>query len=190
MRPTSPTAAPPRARLSPWLPAALAGALLLASCENTGGVSSGGLRNDYLVARQALETGNYDLAIRRYRAALHRTGAADGSSHGGSHGRLRLEYAHSLLRANRFDEAIAQADLLAGHAEGSVRSSALAVRGTARHELARQSGDPRGAEARDLLTGARADLAAFLQAHPGLDAAEAMQRRLDLVQADLARAGG
>lgn len=155
----------------------------LSSCEPAGTLPGGGRDNDYLVARQALETGNYTLAIARYERLL--------SQAGDSAGRLRLEYAHSLLRAGDFDKAIAVSTGLIDRHDGSLRASARAVRGTARHQIARQriAQGQTGAETRRLLQAAQADLATFLETHPGLDAAGAMATRARLVAADLAKTG-
>lgn len=155
-------------------------AMVVGSCEYAGTLPGGGARSDYLVARQALETGNYPLAVRRYEAlvAAQPAGAAR---------RLELELAHALLRADRHAEAIARAEALLGAGDGAIRGSALAVRGTARHEAARariDAGD-RGPETRALLSGAQADLAEFLRAYRGLDAGGAMRARAELIGADL-----
>lgn len=157
--------------------AVVAGALL--GCEAAGTLAGGGARSDYLVARQALESGNYPLAIRRYETLMSRMGPGEST-------RLQLEYAHSLLRANRYDDAIQAAGPLATRNPDSIQASALAVRGTARHEAARQAIE-RGerAQARVLLEAARADLAAFLQNHASLDAAGSMRARAELITSDL-----
>lgn len=157
----------------------IAAAPLLVGCEGTGGLSSGGFRNDYLVARQALETGNYGLAIRGYA----RLAALEGPLQP----RLRLDYAHSLLRGGRFAEAEAEATALIAAAAGEVRGSALAVRGTARHERARiLAAAGQRAEARALAAAAADDLAAFLAGHAALDAHGMMAARLALARAELA----
>lgn len=153
--------------------------LALGSCESAGTIPGGGARSDYMVARQALETGNYNLAIRRYEALIGR--AAPGTAR-----RLELEHAHSLLRADRHDDAISAASALADAADGSIRGSAIAVRGTARHEAARlriDRGD-RGPETRALLAAASEDLSSFLDQHAGLDSAGTMRARLELIAAD------
>jgi len=164
-------------RLGPTIIAAL---LVLGSCENAGTMAGGGARSDYLVARQALETGNYNLAVRRYEVLI-------GQVAPGTARRIELEYAHGLLRADRHEDAIQVASGLVGAADGSIRASALAVRGTARHEAGRlriDRGD-RGPETRALLNAAREDLTAFLRAHGSLDSAGSMRARLDLVVSDL-----
>lgn len=162
----------------------LSAVLLMASCEAAGTLPGGGPRSDYSVARQALETGNYTLAIRRYESLI-------ASQEGRSAARLQLELAHALLRADRFDEAINLASRLTGRQGDSIEASALAVRGTARHEAARariERGE-NGAELRALLQGARDDLTAFLRDHAALDAAGSMRARAQLIKADLAGLG-
>jgi hypothetical protein len=169
-----PIATPGRALL------ALSAAVALASCEASGTLPGAGSRSDYLVARQALETGNYPVAVRRYAAVIAAVPA-------GSARRVELEYAHALLRADRHDEAIATAGALMGASDDAIAASARAVRGTARHEAARlrlDAGD-RGPETRALLEGARADLATFLRQHAALDAGGAMRARTELIAADL-----
>lgn len=168
--------------LSRWgLPAAF---LLLLACENTAGQASGGFQREYLVARQALETGNYDLAIRRYGAMLPSAGPLTP--------RLRLEYAHSLLRGNRFDDAAREADALVDSHSGDARGSALAVRATARHEAARAliATGQNDERVRALLRQARADFELFLAQHENLDNVGAMRSRAALVASDLAGVGG
>lgn len=159
-------------------------AFLLASCEAAGTLPGGGPRSDYTVARQALETGNYTLAIRRYESLI-------AGQEGRSAARLQLELAHALLRANRFDDAINLASRLTDRQGDSIEASALAVRGTARHEAARERMErgENGAELRALLQGARADLSAFLSDHAALDAAGSMRARVQLIDADLAGLG-
>ena len=155
-------------------------ALTLSSCEKSGSIAGGGVGNDYSVARQALETGNYSLAIRRYEGLLTRV-----SAH--SAGRLQLEYAHSLLRSNRFSEAIQATEVLVHRPDDPILGLALAVRGTARHELARQTLE-RGehdARTRLLLEGARDDLAHFLGSYGALDSGGSMRARSQLVLSDL-----
>ena len=154
--------------------------VLLASCEAAGTLAGGGAQSDYLVARQALETGNYDLAVRRYDRLM-------GTLDSASAARVQLEYAHALLRANRFDDAIAAADPLIAGQSGSIQASALAVRGTARHEAARArlaQGQADGAT-RALLESAREDLTRFTRQNESLDTAGSMRARLQLIDADL-----
>lgn len=155
-----------------WAPMVfVAGLGILAACENPGGLASGGFRSDYMVARQALETGNYDLAIRRYQSLMRGAGPLEP--------RLRLEYAHSLLRANRFDDAAREAGALVDLRAGAVSGAAMAVRGTARHEAARArlGSGQRDAPTIALLYQAVDDLETFVRQHPELDADAMMAAR-------------
>ncbi|WP_323035477.1 hypothetical protein [Pararhodobacter sp.] len=156
----------------------------LAACEAAGTLAGGGTQSDYLVARQALETGNYDLAIRRYSSLMDGMGPQSAA-------RLQLEYAHALLRGDRYQEASNAADGLIASHEGSIRASALAVRGTARHEAARSrmAEGQTDATTRGLLQGARDDLAAFLAQHSALDSSGSMRARAQLIAADLQSLG-
>lgn len=166
-----------------WRPVlVLAAASLVASCEHTGTLAGGGAQSDYLVARRALENGNYVVAIRHYERLLEELGADAGY--------LQLEYAHSLLRANRFDDAVRQASLLIDVHSGALRGSALAVRGTALHERARLMSVRGDDDTRSLLERADEDLSAFLASNAELDAGGAMRARRELVRADLRRQAG
>lgn len=159
---------------------AFAALIGLAACEAAGTLAGGGAQSDYLVARQALETGNYDLAIRRYARLMDGMDAQRAT-------RLQLEYAHALLRGDQFQAAASAAGGLIASNEGSIRASALAVRGTARHEAARGliAQGQRDAATRDLLNGARDDLAAFLAQYATLDSSGSMRARAQLIAADL-----
>lgn len=156
----------------------------LAACEAAGTLAGGGSQSDYLVARQALETGNYDLAIRRYSRLMD-------SMDGQRAARLHLEYAHALLRGDQYEQAANAAGSLISSHEGSIRASALAVRGTARHEAARtrMAEGQHDATTRGLLDGARTDLAAFLADHASLDSSGSMRARAQLIAADLQTLG-
>ncbi|MFN7003514.1 MAG: hypothetical protein ACK4NW_08810 [Roseinatronobacter sp.] len=159
-------------------------ATVLMSCEPSGTLPGGsGTANDYLVARQALETGNYTLAVQRYQRLVTQTGDAAG--------RLQLEFAHSLLRAGRFEDAIVAASGVISGSSGSLAASAMAVRGTARHQHARDliAQGQRGDVPRKLLLGAQSDLAEFLRSHPQLDSAGAMAARSQMIGVDLQDAG-
>lgn len=162
----------------------LAMVLFLGACEAAGTLAGGGAQSDYLVARQALETGNYDLAVRQYSGLMQRLDPATAT-------RLQLEYAHALLRANRFDDAITATGPLIAGPDSTIRASALAVRGTARHEAARarMAQGRNDAETRALLQGARDDLADFLAAHGAMDEAGSMRARIALINADLQSLG-
>lgn len=142
----------------------------LSACE-PGTISQGAdFQRKYSSARAALEQGNYDLAARNYAALIQSSGPLEP--------RVRLEYAHALLRAERNDEAAAVALALAQGQEGTNRAAALAVAGTALHEDA--LGDLRAGrtdEARAKLRRADAALAEMLRLDPSLDPLGAMQSR-------------
>ena len=119
-----------------------AGALILAvltlvSCEEGTTQGNTGFRNQYFAARDALEAGNYDFASRTYARLLTRAGPLEP--------RIRLEYAHALLRAGDYATAAREARSLAQTQSGTARRAALSVAATAEHELglaAIQQGDP------------------------------------------------
>ncbi|WP_146195173.1 hypothetical protein [Pararhodobacter marinus] len=159
---------------------ALCSALALASCEAAGTMAGGGPQSDYLVARQALETGNYDIAIRHYARLIESVDA-------NSAARLQLEYAHALLRANQYFQAITVADVLIQRHDGSIRASALAVRGTARHEAARErlAAGLRDGDTRALLVSAQNDINAFVAQEGTLDSTGSMRARASLITQDL-----
>lgn len=146
---------------------------MLSSCADTGiGGATGesGFQRKYAVARDALEHGRYDRAGRLYAAMIPEAGPLAP--------RLRLEYAHTLLRAGDFAPASAQAAGLAASLEGTAKSAALMVHGTAEHELglaAIATGDHAAARAH-LLT-AQTALGAMLAADPDLDPLGAMAGR-------------
>ena len=156
----------------------------LAACEAAGTLAGGGSQSDYLVARQALETGNYDLAIRRYSRLIDGMDAQRAA-------RLQLEYAHALLRGDQFQRAADAAGTLIASNHGSIRASALAVRGTARHEAARSrmAEGQRDATTRSLLDGAHEDLGSFLAQHAALDSSGSMRARVQLIAADMQSLG-
>ncbi len=81
----------------------------------------------YTQARTALEKGNYNTANRLYGDLLGNSGPLEN--------RIRLELSHSHLRAGQFNAAAQVSGALADQSEGTARSAALSVRGTAMHEL-------------------------------------------------------
>jgi tetratricopeptide (TPR) repeat protein len=152
--------------------------LALAACE-PGAISDGAdFQRRYDGARAALEQGNYDLAARNYAALI--------PSAGPHAPRMRLEYAHALLRAGRLDEAASVAGALAREQTGSNRAAALAVEGTALHESA--LADMRaGRPAQDKLRRADAALSEMLRLDASLDPLGAMQSRRDEIAGSLRR---
>ncbi len=154
--------------------------LFLASCK-PGKFSTGraGFKANYLVARAALESGQYDRAVRQYRALLKDTGPLEM--------RIRLEEAHALLRNGKFDRAVEAAQLVATHLTGAGRSAALAVQGTADHEAARSAvlrGKAGAAELKRMQS-AQAALSEVLSINPELDPTGAMKSRLAQIELEL-----
>lgn len=155
----------------------------LTACE-PGVVSDGAsFQRNYASARRALEAGNYESAIRSYAALIPNAGPFEP--------RLRLEYAHALLRAGRYDEAAEVADVLAGGLQGGDRAAALAVSGTARHESALsdiRSGTA-GPGTVTKLRGADAALTEVIATDPDLDPLGAMTSRRADIRRELAQLG-
>ncbi len=151
--------------------------IVLAGCEE-GAPGAGSFQAQYVLARDALEAGQYGPATRRYARLVEQAGPLEP--------RLRLEYAHALLRAERYGEASTEARALAARSTDVARSAALAVQGTADHEqgiAALEIGDRASAER--FLTAAEAALAEALAAHPGLDPLGSLERRRDQIRKKL-----
>ncbi|KMK64010.1 hypothetical protein [Puniceibacterium sp. IMCC21224] len=146
--------------------------LALVSCEQ-GAVSpadSSGFRAQYFAARDALEAGKYDRASRTYLRLLTRAGPLEP--------RIRLEYAHSLLRGEKYAEAAREARILARSQNGTARAAALAVQATAEHELglaAIDAGDRN--TGRSLLQQADSAISEVLGSDPALDPLGALAGR-------------
>ncbi len=144
--------------------------LILGSCESGAPFGQQTFRGQYSVARDALETGNYDLAARKYAKLAEAAGPLEA--------RIRLEYAHTQLRAENYADAAQQASQLAAEQTGTARAAALAVQATAEHELgmaARTKGDH--ATAKQLLESADSAMAEILKSHPDLDPMGALAAR-------------
>jgi hypothetical protein len=153
---------------------------ILAACE-PGVVSKGaGFQRNYVVSRKALEAGDYEAAIKGYGAMIQTAGPLAP--------RLRLEYAHALLRANRYDEAARISGALAQGLKGSDRAAALAVRGTAEHEmaLAAMANGDYGPQTKKRLISARAALTEMLKTDAELDPLGAMASRHRDIASELA----
>ena len=105
----------------------LALVFVLGSCADGSGVGQKGFQQQYAVARDALERGLYVRATEHYSELIPKSGPLAP--------RLKLEYAHALLRAGKFSDASAHAGALAASQQGTARSAALAVHGTAEHEM-------------------------------------------------------
>lgn len=160
--------------------AALAfGALfVLAGCE-TAPSSGRGFETEYKAARKALETGRYAEANRRYAALVPKSGPLQA--------RVRLEYAHSLLRSGDHARAAVNAEAVAA-SEPRARGAALAVAGAARHELglaALTKGDSKAGK--DELQKARDAMRQVLKDHPDLDPLGALAGRSASIDVRLGR---
>lgn len=166
---------------------ALAAGVTLLSCSNTssgGGGTGSGFQTRYNSARTALEAGNYRSAIGSYEKLLGSAGPLES--------RVRLELSHALLRANRYQEASDQANIVAVSHEDTRRAAALAVRGTAQHRMAQDAmskGDF-GPNTIAHLRIARASLDEMLREAPELDPLGSMATRRKMVDASLRNLGG
>lgn len=148
------------------------------SASGTG--SGAGFRARYMTARMALEGGEYDKAARAYKALVARSGPFAP--------RIRLEYAHSLLRAGKFTLAAKEARDLATSQNGKLRSAALLVEGTAQHEVALAAMAKGHVDKRVIVPLRLAKLALdeALDAHSDLDPLGAMADRRKTITAQLA----
>lgn len=140
-----------------------------------------GFRAEYQAARGALEAGDHALAAARYSALV--------AAGGPLAPRLRLEYAHALLRADDPAGAAREARLLAAGQSGAARAAALAVLGAAEHERARMAmveGNS-GPETEAALLAARAALDEALGSDTGVDPLGGLAARRAAIGEDLAR---
>jgi len=152
-------------------------ALVLGSCGEN--MSSGsGFQSRYAVARNALETGDYERARKAYLKLISQAGPLTP--------RLQLEYAHAELRAGNFAEAASAASNLAQSQSGTARGAALAVQGTAQHELGLilLSQDQTAAGKAQLVTAQKA-LSEVLKSHADLDPLGGMAGRKASIAARL-----
>lgn len=147
------------------------GLVVLAGCEEgPGSGPSAGFRKNYDAARGALEAGKYDRAARAYARLVPQAGPFAP--------RIRLEYAHALLRAGDHARAASEARALAQAQESPARLSALAVQGTAEHELGLKALDRGETETgRRLLQQADAAMEVVLAQAPDLDPLGALAAR-------------
>lgn len=156
------------------------GLALLVACQDVSTSQSSGFKGKYLNARTALETGDYNRAIRGYANLLQKQSPLEA--------RLRLEYAHSLLRAKRFNDAANQANVVSQTQKGDDRLAALAVQGTAQHELARaaMAKGKRDASVRSYLVSADAALREVTKRGKRMDPLGSMAERRKVIRQELA----
>lgn len=164
---------------------ALVAVALLASCAAIeSGTGRSGFEARYFDARSALEKGNYGTAIRNYRSMVDTSGPLSS--------RLRLELAHAYLRADQYDDATREAQVVAAAHVDSRRAAALAVVGTAQHRLAQDAmsrGDF-GPTTLEHLRYAKAALDEMLAHEADLDPLGSMAQRRQMVNASLQNLGG
>lgn len=101
--------------------------LLLAGCAEMAPSDRSSFKSQYVTARTALEEGQFQRASRLYVGLLEEAGAMTP--------RIRLELAHAQLRGGKYAQAATTARQVAGAQEGTARSAARAVEGTALHEI-------------------------------------------------------
>jgi len=159
-------------------------ALTLAACQpgSTPGAavsSRVGFKANYLVARVALEKGQYAKASRQYASLLAKAGPLES--------RIRLEYAHALLREGKFEKASDEARIVASQLEGRGRSAALAVQATADQEIGRDAinRSVMTAEAIQRLVSARDAFDEVLTKHPDLDPLGGLKLRRKTLDVEL-----
>lgn len=143
------------------------------------GANASGFQAKYMSSRIALERGQYKKAMKGYKSLLSEAGPHET--------RIRLEYSHTLLRTDAFDKAANEARVLARQEKGDARSAALAVQGTAEHELALaalRSGEF-GENSTKLLESAFAAISEVLKNNPELDPLGSLAKRRSDISAQL-----
>jgi hypothetical protein len=159
----------------------LGAALLLpTACQDFQPDKKSTFKNQYLLARGALEAGSYTRANRTYATLIKKAGPFAS--------RLRLEYAHSLLRNNQFEEAAKEAREVSASEAGDARIAALAVQATAEHELAREamSKGRRDISVRARLNSASSALDEVLKKGKAFDPLGSMAARREIIGKELA----
>jgi hypothetical protein len=154
---------------------------LITSCQESDFAGGGGFQKQYFAARGALANGHYARAIRAYETMLRSYG------NGPLAARLQLEYAHSLLRAERNDDAVRQAGAIVATQSGATKAAAQAVQGSAQHEMAIAAigrGDY-GPNVEANLKAALQALKAMRASHKDLDPLGSMADRITLIKSDL-----
>ena len=101
---------------------------------------------------------------------------------------MHLEYAHCEWRYGNFAEAARLAGGLANSQKGTARSAALAVQGTAQHELAQQLlRDGETQAGKQMLLAAKTALEELLKNDPDLDPLGSMAGRKAAIDSRLKR---
>ena len=171
--------------VSPRILTLLLGAVALVACQlDSPGVTpsarNAGFKDNYTVARTALEKGQLGKAERSYKNLMLKSGPLEP--------RIRLEYAHVLLRAGKFEAASGEARVAASMLEGRGRSAALAVQATADQEIVRQAinAGSAGAGEQQRLIAAKDAFDEVLKAHPDLDPLGSLALRRKTIDVELA----
>ena len=161
--------------------AAITGVVACTPAPNSGArnetASRAGFKSLYEVARTDLEKGRYKAAVRGYNSLIKGSNAP----------RMALELSHAQLRNGDFDAAAETARQVAEGSEKRWRGSALAVLGTAEHEMARarvKAGKWDAVTQAHLLRAASA-LDEVLDGNPALDPSGSMKRRRAAVAEDV-----
>jgi len=159
-------------------------ALTLGACQvnapNLGATASrAGFKANYLVARVALEKGQYGKAERGFASLLKKAGPFEP--------RIRLEYAHALLRAGKLTKASDEARVVAAQLDGRGRVAALAVQATADQEIARAAINRGVADADSVqrLVSAKGAFDELLTKYPDMDPLGALALRRRTIDVEL-----
>ncbi|GGX70449.1 hypothetical protein GCM10007385_44330 [Tateyamaria omphalii] len=150
--------------------AVLAMLLTLVGCAPDLGTGVSSFQKQYATARTALESGRYARAIQAYSRIVEQAGPLTS--------RIELELAHSYLRDGQYAAASKTARRVANAETGDAKFAALAVQGTADHELglaALKTGDT--AKGRSFLTQADTAMKTVLESNAELDPLGALAGR-------------
>ena len=160
----------------------LSGSALLMGCQVDSPLQvagKAGFKANYLVARTALEKGQFGKAERGYANLLKQAGPLEA--------RIRLEYAHALLRGGKWEEASGEARLVASLLTGRGRSAALSVQATADQEFARRAINKGIVDSNAIqrLISARDGFDEVLKNHPDMDPLGALALRRKAIDVEL-----
>lgn len=176
-----------RAARTPLLVASI-GLGALAACTQDAGISWPKLvkpevartsfAKNYRMARADLEAGRYDAARRRYLSLLT---ATDGYVP-----RMHIELAHAQLRSGDYAGAIENAQVVIDADADEWHGAALAVLGTAEHEIGRRKAREGDTAAKAHFVRALAALDDVLRTAPHLDPVGSLKKRREVLTRDIA----
>lgn len=144
--------------------------LVMIGCAPELGSGASSFQKQYAAARTALESGRYSRAIQGYSRLVESAGPL--------RSRIELELAHSYLRSGEYAAAAKTARRVVQTETGQGKAAALAVQGTADHELglaALARGD--NARGRSFLEQADRAMKTVLDSHADLDPLGALAAR-------------